>query len=118
MEEKITIENGQEIDKKKIALLKEYEPLYKKMCEYFKKHDEKMKLFNEINKEGAQLLKEVEGQVDIYNTKKLNLKKEVNNLLDKFMNFMEEIKNLKLVKINEKCNKEVKKAMDFFTCLL
>ena len=115
LEEKITIENGQEIDKKKIALLKEYEPLYKKMCEYFKKHDEKMKLFNEINKEGAQLLKEVEGQVDIYNTKKLNLKKEVNNLLDKFMNFMEEIKNLKLVKINEKCNKEVKKAMDFFT---
>ena len=73
-----------------------------------------MKLFNEINKEGAQLLKEVEGQVDIYNTKKLNLKKEVNNLLDKFMKFMDEIKNLKLVTINEKCNREVKKAMDFF----
>ena len=114
LEEKITIENGQQIDKKKIELLKEYEPLYKKMCEYFKKHDEKMKLFNEINKEGAQLLKEVEGQVDIYNTKKLNLKKEVNNLLDKFMKFMDEIKNLKLVTINEKCNREVKKAMDFF----
>ena len=114
LDEKITIETGEQIDKKKIALLKEYEPLYKKMCEYFKKHDENMKLFNEINIEGQSLLKEVKEQVDIYNTKKLNLKKELNNLIDKFMNFMEEIKKLKLVQINEKCNREVKKAMEFF----
>ena len=114
LNEKITIENGAQIDKKKIELLKKYEPLYQKMCEYFKKHDEKMKLFNEINVEGDSLLKEVKEQVDIYNTKKLNMKKELNNLVDKFMNLMEEIKKLKLVQIHEKCNREVKKAMDFF----
>ena len=112
--EKITRENGEKIDKRKVELLKEYEPLYQKMREYFKKHDENMKLYNEINKEGAKLLKDIEGQVDIYNTKKLNMKKEINYLLDKFMNFMEEIKKLKLVQINDKCNREVKKAMEFF----
>ena len=113
LSEKITRENGERIEKRKIELLKEYEPIYKKMCEYFKKHDENMKLYNDINKEGAQLLKEVEGQIDVYNTKKLNMKKEVNNLIDQFTNFMKEIQKLKLVEINEKCNREVKKAKDF-----
>ena len=114
LNEKITIESGQKIDQKKIELLKQYEPLYKKMVEYFKKHDEKMKLYNEINQEGIKIFKAIEEQVDIYNKKKLNLKKEVNNLIDKFFNLMEEIKKLKLVEINEKCNKEVKKANEFF----
>jgi hypothetical protein len=113
MDEKITIETGEKIDKKKFELLKEYEPLYKKMFEYFKKHDEKMKLYNEINKEGALLLDAVKEQVDIYNTKKLNLKKELNNLIEKFYNLMDEIKKLKLIQINEKCNNEVKKAQAF-----
>ena len=114
LNEKITVESGQKIEQKKIELVKEYEPLYKKMVEYFKKHDEKMKLYNDINQEGIKLLKAIEDQVDIYNKKKLNLKKEVNNLIDKFHNLMEEIKKLKLVEINEKCNNEVKKAKEFF----
>ena len=72
-----------------------------------------MKLYNEINKEGALLLDAVKEQVDIYNTKKLNLKKELNNLIEKFYNLMDEIKKLKLIQINEKCNNEVKKAQAF-----
>ena len=84
------------------------------MLDYFKKHDENMKLYNEISKEGAILLEAVKEQVDIYNTKKLNLKKELNSLIEKFYNLMDEIKKLKLIEINEKCNKEVAKAKDFF----
>ena len=114
LNEKITLETGEKIDKKKIELIHQYHPLYIKMVEYFKKHDEKMKLYNEINKEGAKLLDAVKEQVDIYNTKKLNLKKELNNLIEKFYKLMDEIKKLKLIEIHEKCNKEVKKAMDFF----
>ena len=114
LNEKITLETGQKIEQKKIELVKEYEPLYKKMLDYFKKHDENMKLYNEISKEGAILLEAVKEQVDIYNTKKLNLKKELNSLIEKFYNLMDEIKKLKLIEINEKCNKEVAKAKDFF----
>ena len=83
------------------------------MFEYFKTHEKNMKLYNEITSEGKILLNEVQEQVEIYNTKKLNMKKELNDIIDKFMNLMEEIKKLKLVQINEKCNREVKKAMEF-----
>ena len=113
LSEKLTVKTGQQIEKKKIELLQEYEPYAKKMFEYFKTHEKNMKLYNEITSEGKILLNEVQEQVEIYNTKKLNMKKELNDIIDKFMNLMEEIKKLKLVQINEKCNREVKKAMEF-----
>ena len=83
------------------------------MFEYFKTHEKNMKLYNEITSEGKILLNEVQEQVEIYNTKKLNMKKELNDIIEQFINLMEEIKKLKLVQINEKCNREVKKAMEF-----
>ena len=113
--EKITKENAKQIDEKKCKLAKEYLLFSEKMKNYLKKHDEKIKLFKEINEKGQKLSKEVKEKVEIYNEKKLDLRKEVSNLINKFKSLAEEAKKLKLIEIDKKCNNDViKKQKEIF----
>ena len=105
--EKVTKENGKEIDEKKCKLSQEYFSLSKSMSEFLKKHEEKMKLYDEIQVKGKKLSDEINAKIKVYNEKKLDLRKEVNNLIDKFKELNGEVKKLKLIEIHKKCENEV-----------
>ena len=116
VKEKITKENAKQIDEKKCNLAKEYLLFSEKISKFLKKHEEKMKLFNEINEKGKKISEEINEKIKICGEKKLDLKKEVNNLIKKFKVLTEEVKKLKLIEINEKCNNDViKKQKEIFT---
>ena len=116
VKEKITKESAKQIDEKKCKLAKEYLLFSEKIKKFLKKHEEKMKLFNEINEKGKKISEEINEKINICKEKKLDLKKEVNNLIKKFKVLTEELKKLKLIEINEKCNNDViKKQKEIFT---
>ena len=113
--EKITLENAKQIDEKKCNLSKEYLVFSKKMTEYLKKHEEKMKLYVEITEKGKKISEEINAKIKIYNDKKLDLRKEVDNLIKKFQTLGDEAKKLKLIEINKKCDNDVvKKQKEIF----
>ena len=85
------------------------------MEKFLKKHEEKIKLYMEITDKGKKISDEINEKIKIYNEKKLDLRKEVNNLINKFKILNEEIKKLKLVEIDKKCNNDViKKQKEIF----
>ncbi len=113
--EKITKENGKQIDEKQSKLSHEYFLFSKKMKTFLDKHEQKMKLYDEIQKKGVKISEEINEKIKIYNEKKLDLRKEVNNLIEKFKQLNEEAKKLKLIEIHNKCNNEViKKQKEIF----
>ena len=107
--EKITKENAVQIDEQKRKIAKEYLLFSEKMKQFLKRHQEKMKEYVEINEEGKRLSEEINKKIKLYNEKKLDLKKEVNNLIQKFKDLVEETKKLKLIEIHKKCDKDVVK---------
>ena len=115
LKEKITIKNAKQIDEQKCKLSQEYLLFSEKMSKYLKKHEEKMKLYNEINEKGKKISDEINAKIKIYNEKKLDLKKEVNNLIKRFQELGEEAKKLKLIEIHKKCdNNVIKKQKEIF----
>lgn len=107
LNEKITRENGIEISKKSEEIKKKYELLWKEMEKYLKNHEEKMKLYVEIGQKGMKMKEEITEHLKLHNEKKLNLNKEMNNLMERFINLSDEAGKLKLIEINKKCNTEV-----------
>ena len=116
LKENITKENAKEIDEKKCKLAKEYMQFSEKIKKYLIKHEEKMKLYQEIAKKGKEISDEINEKIRIYNEKKLDLRKEVNNLINKFKTLAEESKKLKLIEIHKKCDNDViKKQKEIFS---
>ena len=107
LKEKITRETANNIDEKKCKLANEYYLFSEKMSKYLKKHEEKMKLYNKINEDGSQISTEINELIKLYNDKKLDLKKEVSNLISKFNILAKEKKKLKLLDIHKKCDDTV-----------
>jgi hypothetical protein len=109
VKEKITKENAKQIDEKKCKLGKEYLLFSEKMTQFLKRHEEKMKIYSQINEEGKNISEEINKKIKYYNEKKLDLKKELTNLIKKYQDLVEETKKLKLIEINQKCDKDVVK---------
>ena len=115
LKEKITLKNAKQIDEQKCKLSKEYQLFSEKMAKYLKKHEQKMKLYSEINEKGKKISDEINAKIKFYNEKKLDLRKEVNNLIKKLQTLSEEAKKLKLIEIHEKCdNNDIKKQKEIF----
>ena len=106
-QEKITMENAKQIDEKKCKLAKEYLLFSEKMTNYLKKHEEKMKLYKEISEKGIKISEEINTKIKIYNEKKLDLRKEVSNLIEKYKSLAKEVQKLKLIEIHKKCDNDV-----------
>ena len=81
VKETITQENYIQIDEQKCKIAKEFLLFSGKLGELLKKHQEQIKVYDEINEEVKRLSEEIDLIIKSYNEKKLDLKKELNDLI-------------------------------------
>ena len=113
--EEITRENAQKIDEKKVGLAKEFKLFNDNIKKEIDKFENIFKSYEQITKEINKLTQEINDKNKIYLERKLDAKKELSELVDKFNAMKPEFKKLKIPDIYKKFLKILDKQKDIST---
>ena len=111
-EEKITRENAQKIDEKKVGLVKEFQLFNDSIKKSIGKFENIFKSYEQITKDIKKLTEELNEQNKIFMERKLDAKKELTELADKFNAMKPEFKKLKIPNIYNKFLEILKKQKE------
>jgi len=110
--EEITKENGAKIDEKKVGLVKEFQLFNEKIQKSINKFENIFNSYDQLTKDINKLTQELNEQNKIYMERKLDAKKELSELADKFNAMKPEFKKLKIRDIYNKFLEILKKQKE------